>query len=283
MNRKPDDVALLNNFNNTHTGKNSAYRKSKFGNDNFTIVHFAGTVNYLIDGFIMKNNDSLHDDMVMVLMGTTNNVLSNIINYDSEQLPMERESLSRKSVMFNKSSLKHINSELDGIVLASKKGSPMKADSSRASVSVKSPTTNSGKMASALTVSVKFRSQVDVLLSDLYNTKPHYIKCIKSNSRKLSNEFDMQLVLVQLRYSGALEVVRIRREGYPVNFSFKDFYYEYELLTDRLKNISDENIKRTAAKIANKYLSSEEYQIGNERIFLRSNYEETMNQVLITF
>jgi myosin heavy subunit len=88
-------------------------------------------------------------------------------------------------------------------------------------------------------------------------------------------------VLEQLRYSGALEVVRIRREGYPVNFSFCDFYYEYELLTDRLKNISDDNIKRTAIKIANKYLNNEEYQIGYERIFLRSSYEESMSQVLI--
>lgn len=69
MNRKPDDAALLNNFNNTHNGKNPAYQKSKFGNDSFTVQHFAGTVSYIIDGFIMKNNDSLHDDMVMVLKG----------------------------------------------------------------------------------------------------------------------------------------------------------------------------------------------------------------------
>ena len=189
--------------------------------------------------------------------------------------------------MFNKSSLKHINSELDGtpIAAAVNKASPIKSESSRASTpgsSAKSPSReNSAKMASSLTVSVKFRSQVDVLLSDLNNTKPHYIKCIKSNSFKTSNLFDMKLVLEQLRYSGALEVVRIRREGYPVNFSFRDFYYEYELLTDRLKNISDDNIKRTAIKIANKYLNSEEYQIGYERVFLRSSYEETMSQVLI--
>jgi len=222
-------------------------------------------------------------------IGTTNSVLSSIINYDSEQLPLERESMSRKSVLFNKSSLKHINSELDGtpIAAAVNKASPMKSGSSRASTpgsSAKSPSReNSAKMASSLTVSVKFRSQVDVLLSDLNSTKPHYIKCIKSNSHKTSNEFDMKLVLEQLRYSGALEVVRIRREGYPVNFSFRDFYYEYELLTDRLKNISDDNIKRTAIKIANKYLNSEEYQIGYERVFLRSSYEETMSQVLILY
>jgi myosin heavy subunit len=135
-------------------------------------------------------------------------------------------------------------------------------------------------MASSVTVSVKFRSQVEVLLTDLYNTKPHYIKCIKSNNNKSPKEFDMKLVLEQLRYSGALEVVRIRREGYPVNFSFRDFYFEYELLTDRLKNISDENIKRTAVKIAGKFLSSEEYQVGYERIFLRSSYEDTMAKAM---
>jgi len=38
-------------------------------------------------------------------------------------------------------------------------------------------------------------------------------------------------VMQQLRYSGALEVVRIRREGFPQRCSFKDFYDPYHLLS----------------------------------------------------
>jgi len=69
------------------------------------------------------------------------------------------------------------------------------------------------KMASASTVSFQFRSQLDLLLQTLKVTNPHYIKCIKPNRLKQQGIFDKSMVLEQLKYSGALEVVRIRQEG----------------------------------------------------------------------
>lgn len=38
------------------------------------------------------------------------------------------------------------------------------------------------------------------------------------------NQFDPDVVLNQLRYSGMLETVKIRRAGFPVRRTFKDFY-----------------------------------------------------------
>jgi myosin heavy subunit len=69
------------------------------------------------------------------------------------------------------------------------------------------------KLASTVTVSFQFRSQLDILLLTLRATSPHYIKCVKPNSVKTRGVFDSNMVLEQLRYSGALEVVRIRQEG----------------------------------------------------------------------
>lgn len=39
-----------------------------------------------------------------------------------------------------------------------------------------------------------------------------------------ANQFDPDVVLNQLRYSGMLETVKIRRAGFPVRRTFKDFY-----------------------------------------------------------
>lgn len=39
-----------------------------------------------------------------------------------------------------------------------------------------------------------------------------------------ANQFDPDIVLNQLRYSGMLETVKIRRAGFPVRRTFKDFY-----------------------------------------------------------
>lgn len=38
------------------------------------------------------------------------------------------------------------------------------------------------------------------------------------------NQFNPDVVLNQLRYSGMLETVKIRRAGFPVRRTFKDFY-----------------------------------------------------------
>lgn len=40
---------------------------------------------------------------------------------------------------------------------------------------------------------------------------------------QMPDHFDQTLVLNQLRYSGMLETVRIRRSGYPVRRPFQDF------------------------------------------------------------
>ncbi|CAN0399526.1 unnamed protein product, partial [Hapterophycus canaliculatus] len=57
--------------------------------------------------------------------------------------------------------------------------------------------------------------QLDSLVAQLGLTEPHYVKCIKPNSAKAPGGWSCPLVMEQLRYSGVLEVVRIRREAYP--------------------------------------------------------------------
>ncbi len=95
----------------------------------------------------------------------------------------------------------------------------------------------SKKMASTVTVSQQFRAQLDILMSTLRNTSPHYIKCIKPNSTKTANLIQSEIVMQQLRYSGVLEVVRIRREGFPIRMQFLEFYTNYEILAAGKKGV----------------------------------------------
>jgi myosin heavy subunit len=86
------------------------------------------------------------------------------------------------------------------------------------------------KMATSVTVSFQFRSQLDILLLNLRSTSPHYIKCVKPNSEKAPGRFNAEMMSEQLRYSGALKVVRIRQEGFPISLSFAQFYEMFENL-----------------------------------------------------
>lgn len=76
----------------------------------------------------------------------------------------------------------------------------------------------------APTIASKFKKQLSHLHGLLLDTAPHYVRTIKPNEVKRPQVFDAPKILEQLLYSGVLETVRIRREGYPFRESFLDFW-----------------------------------------------------------
>ena len=51
-------------------------------------------------------------------------------------------------------------------------------------------------------------------METLSQSKPFFVRCIKSNTDKRPLKFDDSIVLRQLRYTGMLATVRIRQSGY---------------------------------------------------------------------
>lgn len=50
-----------------------------------------------------------------------------------------------------------------------------------------------------------------------------------------ARQFDMDVVSRQLRYTGMMETVRIRRSGFSVRMNFEDFYELYQFLIGQRK------------------------------------------------
>lgn len=42
--------------------------------------------------------------------------------------------------------------------------------------------------------------------------------------------FDRELCIKQLRYSGMMETIQIRKAGYPIRYSFEEFFERYRVL-----------------------------------------------------
>lgn len=77
------------------------------------------------------------------------------------------------------------------------------------------------------TVADAFRQQLTTLVDVLHSTNPWYVRCIKPNACKKSAFFDERIVTDQLKYLGMLEIINIRRMGYPTHVEHKDFVLKY--------------------------------------------------------
>lgn len=73
------------------------------------------------------------------------------------------------------------------------------------------------------TIAIQFRQQLATLMHSLSSTTLHYIRCIKPNALRKSFEFDKDLVLTQLKYTGMLETIKIRKSGFAKRFLFNAF------------------------------------------------------------
>ncbi|RHY84981.1 hypothetical protein DYB35_002462, partial [Aphanomyces astaci] len=71
LKRKTTDRQLLTIYHQTHLEKHANYAKPRFESDDFVIKHYAGDVMYCINGFIGKNNDNLHEDLMDLLRASS--------------------------------------------------------------------------------------------------------------------------------------------------------------------------------------------------------------------
>lgn len=74
------------------------------------------------------------------------------------------------------------------------------------------------------TAATQFKEQVNSLVNTLAATSPHYVRCIKPNPEKIPNNFNDELILQQLRFSGMLDTIRVRKAGFPIRYEANEFY-----------------------------------------------------------
>ncbi|KAH6942822.1 hypothetical protein HPB50_010769 [Hyalomma asiaticum] len=75
----------------------------------------------------------------------------------------------------------------------------------------------------APTVAARFHDSLQSLMEAMAQCNPWFVRCIKPNNEKAPMKFDLAVVLEQLRYSGMLDTIRIRKLGYPIRFKFAAF------------------------------------------------------------
>ncbi|KAM8728243.1 unconventional myosin-VIIa-like [Acanthopagrus schlegelii] len=243
---KGSDITMLNKMNKQHK-KNKIYVGSRSEHDTyFGIHHFAGVVYYDSKGFLEKNRDGISSDIIKMVEMSKNKLLHQI--FENE---------------LSTNGLKVANNKR---VIITPKSSLRAQGDSRKQVP---------------TLSGQFRQSLDSLMKTLSACHPFFIRCFKPNSDKQSEVFDRELCMRQLRYSGMMDTIRIRRLGYPIRHTFAEFLKRYRVL---LKT-TDCNPKIMAASACCDAIcktviqEKDEWKIGRNKIFLRDAHDAVLEQL----
>jgi myosin heavy subunit len=134
-----------------------------------------------------------------------------------------------------------------------------------------------------VSVGSQFRTSLQALVAELEKTQPHYIRCIKPNLSKAPGSFMAGEVLKQLRYSGMMEAIRIRQEGYALREEHESFYERFSVLLnpEDLKRDSGEAGIEQLVKVLSMRLgvSEADWQIGHSKIFLRRELSDKLERL----
>uniref|UniRef100_A0AAQ5ZCV3 Myosin VIIAb n=1 Tax=Amphiprion ocellaris TaxID=80972 RepID=A0AAQ5ZCV3_AMPOC len=197
---KGTDATMLYKLNSQHK-LNSNYIPPKNSYETqFGIQHFAGVVHYETRGFLEKNRDSLHTDIIQLVHSSKNKFIKQIFQADVAMVRPANISPGNQHPLV-------VISTLCGV--ETRKRSP--------------------------TLSSQFKRSLEMLMRTLSVCQPFFVRCIKPNELKKPMLFDRELCIRQLRYSGMMETIRIRRAGYPIRYSFAEFVDRYRVLMPGVK------------------------------------------------
>ncbi|KAJ3381768.1 Unconventional myosin-Ic [Lobulomyces angularis] len=153
----PTDQTFLQKLNQSnfsakhlHFDSYSKSPKSKLNLNCFRLRHYAGDVDYTVDGFIKKNKDKFNLDLIQVLKKSSNQLIKKIFEEDIREFGDEAPASNSSNNNNFGGNNKNMN--------------------------------NAGKKGESL--ATQFKSSMHQLMQNLSSKSPHYIRCIKSNALK---------------------------------------------------------------------------------------------------
>ncbi|KAI3383021.1 hypothetical protein SNEBB_002133 [Seison nebaliae] len=131
----------------------------------------------------------------------------------------------------------------------------------------------------AQTIGIQFKRSLDMLMQTLESCQPFFVRCVKPNEVKKPMIFDRPLVVRQLRYSGMMETIRIRRAGYPIRHEYLEFIDRYRVCCEGVESSQKTKDYRSAARrICATVLGNEDYQLGKTKVFLKDAHDMMMER-----
>lgn len=182
---------LHQTFDESPTSRSAFYVRNRKQPRDFGVRHFAGDVIYNITNFLEKNKDALATGLIKLINLSSMPLLHSTTTYSNTASP-----------------------------------DPIPPTPARGGNS-----NNNNNKSNKMTLSAKFKLDLDQLMNTLRTTSPHFIRCVKPNEFQMPDRFEPNLTLNQLKYSGLFEAIRIRKAGYAVRLPHALFISRYAHIT----------------------------------------------------
>ncbi|KAK2526024.1 hypothetical protein Q9233_008657 [Columba guinea] len=233
----------------------------------FGIQHYAGKVLYDACAFLEKNRDTLPADIVVVLRTSENKLLQQLFSSPLTKTGNLAQARARVTAA---------SRSLPPQLSAGRIKSPkylLKVDTMEV---MRHPeeTTNMKRQ----TMASYFRYSLMDLLSKMVVGQPHFIRCIKPNDDREALMFSHERVLLQLRYTGILETVKIRQKGYSHRILFEEFVKRYYYLAFKAHETPLGSRENCLAILERSKLDN--WILGKTKVFLKYYHIEQLNLFL---
>ena len=122
-------------------------------------------------------------------------------------------------------------------------------------------------------LSTIYPSQLTGLIKRIESSKMYLVQCIKPNSSQRPGVIEKDVVLTQLMCSGIMDAFQIRKNGFPLRFSHKEFSNLYRAILSRTlpgkaSDISDlERCELICERFQSFFSSSSRIVVGKSMVF----------------
>uniref|UniRef100_A0A9J7YBU7 Myosin, heavy chain 14, non-muscle n=1 Tax=Cyprinus carpio carpio TaxID=630221 RepID=A0A9J7YBU7_CYPCA len=233
----------------------------------FSIIHYAGKVDYKADEWLIKNMDPLNDNVASLLHQSSDPFISELWREDIQTLPRVYFFDSYATLQTNGTdSTSDCDVMLERIVGLDQVSSG--ESSGPVSFGAAGLKTKKGMFR---TVGQLYKESLTKLMATLRNTNPNFLRCIIPNHEKRAGKLSPHLVLDQLRCNGVLEGIRICRQGFPNRIPFQEFRQRYEILTpNAIPRTFMDGKQACELMISALELDKNLFRVGQSKVFFRA-------------
>merc|ERR1712158_204687 len=120
------------------------------------------------------------------------------------------------------------------------------------------------------TVSSYFKGQLDDLMTTLYKTEPHFIRCVVPNTHKQPGGVEPGLIMHQYQCNGVLAGIAICRAGFPNKINYPEFKGRYNILGASAVAKAKNDKAAAGAVMDIVKLDKEKFRLGHTKVFFRA-------------